>query len=82
MLEETPPHSISETTERTLAGLNKLGTQTFALSPFSQYFDDWLVNLRPVLAEFEATVGDDAAFIQERDQILVEIEGELAKKRL
>jgi len=84
MLEETPELSTSELAEKTLAGLTKLGTQTFALSPFSQYYDDWLVNVRQVVLEFESdsAVAADEAFAKERMQIFTDVERELAEKRL
>jgi hypothetical protein len=41
--------------EKTLGKLHGLGSQKFAVSPFSQYFDDWLLNVREVLSEFEST---------------------------
>jgi hypothetical protein len=84
MLDETPQLSTSEIAEKTLAGLSKLGTQTFALSPFSQYYDDWLVTLRQVVSEFEANpaVAADETFVQARTQIFTDIERELAEERL
>ena len=82
--EETPVLSPQEILEKTAERLGKLGTQTFALSPFSQYFDDWLVNLRQVIAEFESYPGvnTDEAFTEDRTQIFSDVEGELAKRRL
>jgi hypothetical protein len=76
--------SASEAAQKTLASLEKLGTQKFALSPFSQYYDDWFVNLRQVVSEFEANpaVGADEAFEKERTRIFVEVESELAKLRI
>ncbi len=82
--EEEPVVSAQEIAEKTMASLSMLGTQTFALSPFNQYYDDWLVNLRQVVSGFEsnATVNADEEFVKDRVQILANIEGELAKKRL
>ena len=76
--------TVEEVVEKTLGSLNKLGNQIFALSPFSQYFDDWLVNLREVLSEFESSpaISADDQFVKERSQTLVDVEGELAEKRL
>ncbi len=84
MLEDAPTFSLSERAEKTLAGLGKLGTQTFALSPFSQYYDDWLVNLRQAVSEFEsaATVAADEAFVKERENIFTDVERALALMRL
>jgi hypothetical protein len=83
-VEEAPVPSTQEILERTLTSLSRLGIQTFAVSPFSQYFDDWLVNLREVLAEFESNpaIAADEAFVKERTQILTDVERELAEKRI
>jgi chromosome segregation ATPase len=82
--EEAPEVSAHIVADRTLGVLGKLGTQVFALSPFSQYFDDWLMNLRQTVAEFEsnpAVVVDDQ-FFKERAQIFLDVEAALAEKRL
>jgi hypothetical protein len=82
--EETPVPSVEEVAQKTLSSLEKLGTQTFALSPYRQYYDDWLINLRQVISEFESNpaVSVDDAFVKERIQIFADVEGELAKKRV
>ena len=82
--EETAELTLKEIAEKTLATIERLGNQTFALSPFSQYFDDWLVNLRQVVAEFEESpkVKADEAFTKEREQAFLDIESSLAEKRL
>ena len=82
--EETPQATASQVAERTVNSLGKLGSQIFALSPFSQYFDDWLLNLRQLVSEFEAnpTILPDEQFEKQRMQIIQEIEGELAEKRI
>jgi chromosome segregation ATPase len=84
LLEETPEFSAKEVVEKTLGGLSKLGNQVFALSPFSQYFDDWLVNLRQIISEFESNsaINVDEQFVKERSQIFLDVEGALAEKRL
>jgi hypothetical protein len=81
---ETSEVSAEQNTEKTLAGLNRLGNQVFALSPFSQYFDDWLINLRQLVSEFESypTVKIDDQFQKERRQIFSEAESALAELRL
>lgn len=81
---DTEALSASEVAQKTLASLANLGTQKFALSPFSQYYDDWFVNLRQVVSEFEANpaLGVDEAFEKERTRIFVEVESELAKLRI
>ncbi len=82
--EETPQVSAQEEAEKTLNSLGKLGNQIFALSPFSQYFDDWLVNLRQVVSEFESNsaIMADEQFVKERVQIFLDVEGALAENRL
>jgi vacuolar-type H+-ATPase subunit I/STV1 len=83
-LEEETQVSTEETVEKTLGSLSKLGNQIFALSPFSQYFDDWLVNLRQIISEFESNpaIKVDEQFVKERSQIFLDVEGALAEKRL
>jgi hypothetical protein len=82
--EETPVPTVEEIAQKTLSSLEKLGTQTFALSPYHQYYDDWLINLRQVISEFESNpaVSVDDAFVKDRNQIFADVEGELTKKRL
>jgi hypothetical protein len=82
--EETPEVTAQEVADKTLGVLGKLGNQIFALSPFSQYFDDWLVNLRQVISEFESspTIKVDEQFVKERSQIFLDVEGALAEKKL
>lgn len=83
-VEEAPVSSPEESVDEVLSSLSRLGTQVFALSPFSQYFDDWLVSLRSVLSEFESipAVSVDDQFVKERTQILLDVERELAERRL
>jgi hypothetical protein len=82
--EETPEVSAQEVAKKTIGSLSNLGNQIFALSPFSQYFDDWLVSLRQVIAEFESNpvINIDEQFVKERSQIFLDVEGALAEKRL
>ena len=55
------------------------------MSPFSRYFDDWLLNLKEILAEFETNpdVTVDEVFVKERERIIAKIEEEFngAKQR-
>jgi hypothetical protein len=69
--------------ERTLNRLRTLGNQIFALSPFSEHFGRWLVDLRVVLSEFESSpaVSADDQFVKERSQILSNVELELEEIR-
>lgn len=83
-VEEPSVPSLPELEEKALSSLDRLGSQKFALSPFSQYFDDWLVNLRQTLSEFESSLSEnvDEEFVKARTQIFTDVEGELAKLRL
>ena len=83
-LQEETEISAKEVVEKTLGILSKLGTQIFALSPFSQYFDDWLLNLKQTISEFESnpTIQVDEQFVKERAQIFLDIESQLAERRL
>ena len=84
VLEETSiPTSREEVVEKTLTRLRSLGNQIFGLFPFSEYFDDWLVNVKDVLIDFEANpsiIADDQ-FMTERSQIVSNVEQELEERR-
>jgi hypothetical protein len=82
--EESPEVTAQEVEQRTLNGLSKLGNQIFALSQFSQYFDDWLVNVRQVISEFESNpaIVVDEQFVKERTKIFLDIEAALTENRL
>lgn len=82
--QETPQASPQEIIEKTLTRLEKLGNQIFALSPFSQYYDDWLINLKRTLAEFESdpAIKTDDQYIEEQNQTMQTIQATLAEKRL
>jgi hypothetical protein len=82
--EEIPGPPLGEVVEKTLNKLRNLGSQKFAVSPFSQYFDDWLLNVREVLSEFESSpaLEVDEEFVKERSQIFLDIEREFAETRL
>ena len=83
-MEEQTEVSPEEIVEKTLGSLTRLGNQIFALSPFSHYFDDWLVHLRQVTSEFEShpDIKVDEQFVKERAQIFLDVEGALAEKRV
>lgn len=82
--EESPEVSSKDVIEKTVTGLNRLGNQVFALSPFSQYFDDWLLNLRQVVSEFEShpAITIDDQFRKEKEQIFLDVQGAMAENRL
>lgn len=84
MLEENHGPTSEEAAERTLSRLRNLGSQRFALSPFSTHFNRWLKNLGDVLSEFESspTINVDDQFIKERKQILSNVEHALEERRL
>jgi len=65
--------------EKALSSLKRLGEQKFAVSPFRQYFDDWLVNVKQALSEFETSqaIRVDEEFVKEREQTVMKIEREL-----
>jgi hypothetical protein len=70
-------------TEKAMNSLKRLGEQKFAVSPFRQYFDDWLLNIKQALSEFEANqaVTVDEEFVKTRDQTLAKVEHELAETK-
>jgi len=79
--EEEQTVTSKDIAEKTSNSLKRLGEQKFAVSPFSQYFDDWLVNVREVLSEFELSqaINADEAFTNQRQRIFTKIEQELAE---
>ena len=72
-----------ELVDRTLNRLRTLGNQRFALPPFNEHFNRWLMNLRDILSEFESgpTMSVDDQFIKERSQILSNVELTLEDRR-
>src|SRR5208283_3961847 len=84
LLKEKNVIEVKEIVEKTLDASNKLGCQVFAGSPFDQYFDDWLVNLRLVVSEFESNspIAVDEQFVKDRSQIFQDIECVLAQKKV
>jgi hypothetical protein len=82
--QETVQASPQEIVEKTLTRLEKLGNQIFALSPFSQYYDDWLINLKRTLVDFESdpAINTDEQYVGEQNQIMQTIQATLAEKRL
>ncbi len=67
--------------EKTLSSLKRLGEQKFAVSPFRQYFDDWLINIEQTLSELQLNpaIKVDQEFVKESEQILAKTEQELAE---
>ena len=81
--EEATVLSLKDIEEKTVESLI-VWAKAFALSPFSQYFDDWLVSLKRVISEFESNpnVTADDLFVKERSQIFIDVERSLADNRL
>jgi hypothetical protein len=83
LLEESEAPTFKEVVEKTLGRLSSLGGQIFAFSPFSQYFDDWLLSLKSVLSEFESNpaLNVDEEFVKESSQVIADVELKLAERR-
>jgi chromosome segregation ATPase len=83
VLEEDHVPTSEGIVDKTLHRLRNLGNQTFALSPFSEHFGRWLIDVRVVLFEFESSpkVSVDDYFVKERSRILSNVERELEKRR-
>lgn len=83
LVEEHVP-TVKEVVERTLSGLRHLGSQRFAVAPFYDHFDRWLLSLRTILSDFESSPGVtlDEQFTKERSRILSDIEAALKERRL
>jgi hypothetical protein len=83
LLEKREAPTFEEVVDKTLGRLRRLGGQVFAFSPFSQYFDDWLLSLKSVLSEFESNpaVNVDEEFVKERSQAIADVELKLAERR-
>ena len=81
--EEHSVPTLEEVSDRTVNRLRSLGNQRFALSPFSEHFGRWLVDLRDVVSEFESspTISVDGQFLEERSQILSNVEAGLEERR-
>jgi len=83
LLSASEAPNFEEVVEKTLGSLNHLGSQIFAFSPFSQYFDDWLVSLKSVISEFESNpaVEIDEEFVNTRSQLVAAIELNLSERQ-
>jgi hypothetical protein len=83
VLEERHVVTGKEIAEATLKRLHTLGSQKFASSPFSEYYDRWLATVEAVLAEFEAhpSIGVDDRFERECQEALAVIKRQLEQRR-
>jgi hypothetical protein len=77
--EEHGTQSLREVVDRALSGLDTLGAQIFAVSPFHQHFNRWLKSLESVLDDFEAspTVEVDDKFREEHGGLFSAVEAAL-----
>lgn len=73
--------TIKEVGKKTLSNLKRLGEQVFAVSPFSQYFDDWLINVKEAVSEFETSdaINTDELFVKQRQRTFDKLEAEFAR---
>src|SRR3990172_8491316 len=83
-LDRETQDSVMRLAEKIIGESNKLGNQVFEFSPYSQYFDSWLVNLEQIISEFESDINIklDDLFSKDRSRIFLEIKRTLAQKRL
>ena len=77
--EKNGARPLKEVVDRTLAGLDNLGSQTFATPPYQQHFDRWLKGLITVLDDFETStlIKADDAFHEQRGSALSAVEAAL-----
>ena len=73
-----------ELVDRTLNSLHHLGSQRFAVAPFYEHFDRWLLSLRTVMSEFESSqvTSVDDQFARECSQALANIQQTLGDRRI
>jgi hypothetical protein len=82
-LEKNDVAQSDEIVKKTFDRLRGLGNQMFGFFPFSEYFDDWLVNVRDVLSDFEfnSAIPVDNQFDDECSKILANLELALEERR-
>jgi DNA repair exonuclease SbcCD ATPase subunit len=82
-LEEEHTLTFAEIANRALNSLSRLGSQRFAVGPFYEHYDRWILSVRNVLSEFEATSAAalDDSFKEECSRVLSEIESTLDDRR-
>jgi hypothetical protein len=76
--------SVMRLVEKIISESNELGNQIFEFSPYSQYFDSWLVNLQQIISEFEldSNIKLDELFVKDRSRIFIDIKQTLTQIRL
>jgi len=82
-LEEERTLTFAEIANRALNSLSRLGSQRFAVGPFYEHYDRWILSVRNVLSEFEASsaAAVDDGFKEECSRVLSEIESTLDDRR-
>ena len=82
-LEEKRRLTLDEVVEQSLNSLGSLGGQVFALSPFHEHFDRWLMSLRIVMDDFKSSpmVTIDDPFKEEMEKVFSDIESALIIER-
>jgi hypothetical protein len=75
--------TFPEIVDRTRNSLGRLGSQRFAVGPFYEHYDRWMLSVRNVLSEFEASsaAAVDDSFKEECTRVLSEIESTLNDRR-
>ena len=75
--------TLYETVDKTIKELQILGSQKFALQPYSQNYDIWLQSLENILFEFESNkkIIMDDQYISKCSQILSEVEFRLKEEK-
>jgi len=83
-LEETHVPTSKEIVERTLNSLSILGNQRFAVAPFHEHFDRWLLSLRTVISEFGSNpvIAADDELAKETSKVFSDAVEALKNKRL
>lgn len=83
-MEEKQLPTSKEVVDKTLNSLSRLGSQRFAVAPFYEHFDRWLLSLRTVVSEFESSpaLAVDDQFAKECSRVLSDIELVLKERRV
>ena len=83
-LVEELPLNAKEIADRTVNMLRHLGSQRFAVPPFHEHFDRWLLSLRDILSEFESggTFDVDDQFRKESADEVSQVKRDLDDRRL
>ncbi|MDR2700176.1 MAG: hypothetical protein LBC12_05140 [Nitrososphaerota archaeon] len=70
--------------KKALVNIEQFGNQTFARAPFSQYYDNWLNDLRQVVTDFETglNVKVDRSFTKKCEQAFLNIQTALTEQHV